>query len=77
MPAKEKADYSRLEPGRASSCLCPICDKGKNDKALKVTVEPHGFVWFCHRCQSTGASRTRPYDCAGAPATPNPHQGST
>lgn len=36
---------------------CPVCKKGKHDKALKVTVEPNGTVWFCHRCQSTGSER--------------------
>jgi len=70
---KLTTDYSRLEPG-AHRLPCPICDKGTHDKAMKVTVEPDGFVWYCHRCQSTGASRTR-QDRIRAAIAPKPAPG--
>jgi len=32
------------------------CKPGSSKKPLKVTVEPDGAVWFCHRCGERGCS---------------------
>jgi len=34
---------------------CSICDKGKHDTALSVTVESDRVIWCCFRCGSKGA----------------------
>lgn len=50
---------------------CPTCNKGKRDDALAVTVEADGSaVWFCHRCQFKGSTRTGPIEGRGRPTEP-------
>ena len=36
---------------------CSICDKGKHDTALSITVESDRVIWVCFRCGSRGARR--------------------
>lgn len=33
------------------------CKPGSRTKPLKITIEPDGAVWFCHRCGEAGCER--------------------
>lgn len=48
--------YSTMKPG-THRLPCPVCNKGRKDTALAVTVEANGaWVFYCHRCHATGHS---------------------
>lgn len=36
---------------------CPVCDKGPKDRALAITANQRGIMWYCHRCKWNGAHR--------------------